>query len=173
VKSGCASEWDGWGRISAEARRRCLCSSVDGPDGDCSIVSARTQTEAIERLDEVANAEGCPITQLSHLQLHFTLTDEGRLALEGMGEATEDEIFEFCYPELDHALAIGSDVASSLNRERDRVRITDEAVLKAPETELGQTAKRQLDMPTTLVDRIVSTAAKQRLKSFKPRGNPS
>jgi hypothetical protein len=115
----------------------------------------------------------CPITQLSHLQLHFTLTDEGRLALEGMGEATEDEIFEFCYPELDRALALGSDVASAVNRERDRVHVTDAADLKAPETELGQSAKRQLDMPTTLVDRIVSTAAKQRLKSFKPRGNPS
>jgi hypothetical protein len=78
------------------------------PNGDCSIVSARTEAEAIEHLDEVANAEGCPITQLSHLQVHFTLTDEGRLALEGMGEATEDEIFEFCYPELDHALAMGA-----------------------------------------------------------------
>jgi hypothetical protein len=73
-------------------------------------VSARTKTEAIEHLDEVANAEGCPLVQLSHLQVHFTLTDEGRLALEGMGEATEDELFEFCYPELDGALALGSDV---------------------------------------------------------------
>ena len=141
------------------------------PNGDCSIVSARSEAQAIERLDEVANAEGCPITQLSQLQLHFTLADDGRLALEGMGEATEDEIFEFCYPELDHPL--GNDLASAVNRERDRVHAVDQAFLKAPETELGQTAKRQLDMPTTLVDRIVSTAAKQRLKSFKPRGNPS
>jgi len=143
------------------------------PNGDCSVVSARTEAEAIEHLDEVANAEGCPITQLSHLQLHFTLTDEGRLALEGMGEATEDDIFEFCYPELDRALALGSDVAGSVNRERNRVPVTDAADLKAPATELGQTAKRQLDMPTSLVDRIVSSATKQRLKSFKPRGNPS
>jgi mannitol-1-phosphate/altronate dehydrogenase len=75
--------------------------------------------------------------------------------------------------ELDRALALGSDVAGSVNRERTRVPVTDAADLKAPETELGQTAKRQLDMPTTLVDRIVSTAAKERLRSFKSRGNPS
>jgi hypothetical protein len=68
---------------------------------------------------------------------------------------------------------MGSDVAGSLNWERTWVPVTDAALLKAPETELGQTAKRQLDMPTTLVDRIVSTAAKQRPKSFRPRGNPS
>ena len=123
--------------------------------------------EAIRKVDAFA------ITQLSHLQLHFTLTDDGRLALESMGEATEDEIFEFCYPELDHALAMGSDVASSVNRERTRVPITDAADLTAPETELGKSAKRHLDMPTTLVDRIVATSAKQRLKSFKPRSNPS
>jgi hypothetical protein len=140
------------------------------PNGDCSLVSARAKAEAIERLDEVANAEGCPITQVEHLQVHFTLTDEGQPALDGLGEAMEDEVFEFCYPELEQALADGDDLAVAVNRERDRVQV---AAVKAPQTELGQRAKRELDMPTTLVDRIVSTAAKQRLKSFKPRGNPS
>jgi hypothetical protein len=140
------------------------------PNGDCSVVSARTKAEAIERLDEVANAEGCPITRLEHLQVHFRLTDEGQLALDGLGEAMEEEVSEFCYPELEQALADGDDLAAAVNRERDRVQVT---AVKAPQTELGQRAKRELDMPTTLVDRIVSTAAKQRLKSFKPRGNPS
>jgi hypothetical protein len=140
------------------------------PNGDCSLVAARTKTEAIERLDEVANAEGCAITRLEHLQVHFRLTDEGQLALDGVGEAMEEEIFAFCYSELEQALADGDDLTVAVNRERDRVQL---AVVKAPETELGQRAKLELDMPTTLVDRIVSTAAKQRLKSFKPRGNPS
>ena len=140
------------------------------PNGDCSVVSALTKAEAIERLDEVANAEGCPITRLEHLQVHFRLTDEGQLALDGLGEAMEEEVSEFCYPELEQALADGDDLAVAVNRERDRVQVT---AVKAPQTELGQRAKRELDMPTTLVDRLVSTAAKQRLKSFKPRGNPS
>jgi hypothetical protein len=142
------------------------------PNGDCSIVSARTETEAIERLDEVANAEGCPITKLSHLQVHFTLTDEGHLALESLGETTEDEIFEFCYPELEQALAGDGDVIGAVKRERERIE-DDESAANAPATELGRRAKGELDMPTTLVDRILSDVARQRLKSFKPRGNPS
>ena len=142
------------------------------PNGDCSIVLARDQADAIERLDEVANAEGCPITRLHNLQVHFALTDDGRLALDGVGEATEGEIFEFCYPELEGALAEGENIASAVVRERERIRISD-ASGQAPATDLGRRAKEQLDMPTTIVERMVSRAAKRRLKSFKPRGNPS
>src|SRR2546428_3795179 len=108
------------------------------PNGDCSLVSARTRTEAIERLDEVANAEGCPIAPLSHLQIHFTLTDEGRLALEGMGEATEDEIFEFCYPDLEQAL--GDDETTAVRRERERGEVSDSPA-PVPATELGRHVK--------------------------------
>ena len=73
------------------------------PNGDCSVVLARDETEAIERLDEVANAEGCPITELENLQIHFALTDEGRLALERVGETTEDVwLFQGEPGELDH-----------------------------------------------------------------------
>src|ERR1700730_11762334 len=92
------------------------------PNGDCSVVSARTKAEAIERLDEVANAEGCPITRLEHLQVHFRLTDEGQLALDGLGEAMEEEVSEFCYPELERALGDGDDLAVAVNRERQRAR---------------------------------------------------
>jgi hypothetical protein len=142
------------------------------PNGDCSIVLARNEANAIERLDEIANAEGCPITQLSDAQVHFTLTNDGQLALDGLGEQTEREIFEFCYPELERALAGGGDVSSAVKRERERVQ-DDDSAAKAPATELGRRAKRELDMPTTLVDRIVLDAAKRRLRSFKPRGDPS
>ena len=68
-------------------------------NGDCSIVMAADETDAIEKLDEVANAEGCPITELSAAQIHFTLTDDGRLALDGLGEETADEVFELCLSE--------------------------------------------------------------------------
>ena len=40
------------------------------PNGDCSVVRARTRIEAVRRLDEVGNAETCPLTQLHNLQLH-------------------------------------------------------------------------------------------------------
>jgi hypothetical protein len=142
------------------------------PNGDCSVVLARDKANAIEKLDEVANAEGCPMIELSAAQVHFALSDDGRLVLDGLGEETEREIFEFCYPELGAALAVGKDLVSAVQRERDRVK-DDQSATEAPATELGRRAKPQLDMPTTLVNRMVSNAAKRRLRSFKPRGNPS
>ena len=54
----------------------------------------------MEKLDEVANAEGCPMIELTAAQMHFALTDDGLLVLDGLGEATTEQIFEFCYPAL-------------------------------------------------------------------------
>src|SRR6266852_2191642 len=54
-------------------------------------------------------------------------------------------------------------------RQTERERVQDDSAAKAPATELGLRAKREMGMPTTLVDRIVSDAATQRLRSFKPR----
>jgi hypothetical protein len=135
-------------------------------------VLGRDEADAIERLDEVANAEGCPITKLSAVQVHFALTDDGRLALDGLGEETEREIYKFCYPDLGEALAAGKNVVGAVQRERERLE-HDPSAENAPATELGRRAKRQLDMPTTLVNRFVSRVAKRRLKSFKPPGKPS
>lgn len=136
------------------------------------MVLARSKADAVEKLDEVANAEACPMVELTVAQVHFALTDDGQLVLGGLGEDTEQEIFEFCYPALGEALAVGRDVARAVQRERDRV-TDDRSATEPPATELGRRTKLQLDMPTTLVNRMVSKAAKRRLRSFKPRGNPS
>jgi hypothetical protein len=64
------------------------------------VVLARSKADAVEKLDEVANAEGCPMIELSAAQVHFALNDEGQLVLDGLGEDTEQEIFKFCYPAL-------------------------------------------------------------------------
>jgi len=50
-------------------------------------------------------------------------------------------IFEFCYPALGEALAVGKD---------------DRAATEAPATEPGRRTKVQLDMPTRLVNRMVT-----------------
>ena len=142
------------------------------PNGDCSIVLARTQTAAVEKLDEVANAEGCPIIQLSETQVHFTLGDDGQLVLTGLGDETAQEIFEFCYPVLSEAMAAGEDVVTAVQIERDREK-EDRPAPEVPATELGRRTKAELDMPTTLINRMVSKAAKRRLRSFKPPGKPS
>ena len=73
-------------------------------NGDCSVVWARTTDDAIVELDQVANAEGCPMTEVQTFQLHFTLSDRGDLVLEGFGEGTKEEMVSLAYPVLDQAL---------------------------------------------------------------------
>ena len=136
------------------------------------MVLARSKADAVEKLDEVANAEDCPMVELSEAQVHFALTDDGQLVLHGLGEDTEQDIFEFCYPVLGEASTAGKDVVSAVQLERDRGK-DDRAATKAPATELGRRTKAQLDMPTTIVNQMVSKVTKRRLRSFKPRGNPS
>ena len=74
------------------------------PNGDCSMVWARNQDDAIVELDQVANAEGCPITKVQTFQAHFTLTGRGELVLDGFGDGTKEEMVSFAYPLLDKAL---------------------------------------------------------------------
>ena len=112
------------------------------------------------------------MVELSEAQVHFALTDDGDLALDGLGDATEQDIFEFCYPALAKALVAGKDVVKAVQRERARGK-GNRAEPKAPATELGRRTKAELDMPTTIINRMVSKAAKRRLRSFKPPGKPS
>ena len=63
------------------------------PSGGCSVVLARDRKDAVVKLDEVANAEGCPLIELDDFQAHFHLTDDGELVLEGFGEDTEDAVW--------------------------------------------------------------------------------
>ncbi len=140
-------------------------------------------------LDQVANAEGCPIAQLRTFQVHFVLTDRGELTLEGFGEGTKEEIVSYAYPLLDAALgdAYGDEgydsyeslppdrraaIASAVEQERGRIEL-DETQTTEPQTELGRDVKSQTDMPTVLIDRMVREGATKRLKRFKGRGKPS
>ena len=112
------------------------------------------------------------MVELSEAQVHFTLSDDGQLVLDGLGEDTRQNIFEFCYPALDEALTAGGDVAGAVQIERDRGK-NDRPEPEAPATELGRRTKAELDMPTSMVNRMVSKVAKRRLQSFKPPGKPS
>jgi len=62
------------------------------PNSECSVVLARTEDDAIVQLDQVGNAEDCPITQVRTFQLQFALTDRGELTLERFGEGTKSAI---------------------------------------------------------------------------------
>ena len=159
------------------------------PNGDCSVVWAPHKEDAIVELDQVGNAEACPITQVRSFQLHFVLNEQGKLMLEALGEGTEEEIFSFAYPVLDQALsdAYGDEIydsyetlpparraaiATAVETERRRI-AGDRTPTAEPLTEIGRDVKKQTDVPTILVDRIVRHVATAKLKHFKGRGKPS
>jgi hypothetical protein len=154
------------------------------PNGDFSVVNAATKNDAIYLLDEVGNGEGCPVKVLKKdFMLHFTLADDGEIELELFGELLDEEIMEFGYPLLSKALHEssefdGDDHSDEANQARENVR---KAVLKErervtareskqPRTLIGQRLKNEIDAPTTKIDQIVESVAKEALKKLTRKG---
>jgi hypothetical protein len=75
------------------------------PNGDFSIVNARTRDEGIELLDEWGNAEQAFLTRIADCMFDFRLGDDGRIELASTGESTEEGIMKACYSDLSEALA--------------------------------------------------------------------
>ena len=69
--------------------------AVRNVDGQLGIVAARNKVDAVERLDEFANFEGCPIRELPELMLLLDVSDEGELTLEHVGEEMDEVIRTF------------------------------------------------------------------------------
>jgi len=91
-------------------------------NGDFSFVSAASQQEAVEALDEIGNAEGCPLSVVEDFMVHFHLDEDGTFGLEGFGEVTEQAIWQD-YPVLDKTFdRIFEEIKdSSLTREHMKV----------------------------------------------------
>ncbi len=153
------------------------------PNGDFSFVSARNKSKAIEALDEIDNAEGCPLSVVEDLMVHFYLDDDGSLELDGFGEVTENTIWKD-YPILDETLdRIFQEVkeepltredmqviGEAVSKERERVKAKK---LKQPATHLGQEIKKVMDVPTSIIDQQIEEAAMEKLTEFKPKGKPN
>src|ERR1700685_1518673 len=75
------------------------------PNGEFSIVNAKTKDEAIELLDEWGNAEQALLTRMTDCMFDFRLTDDGQIELANISEYTADRIMKTCYPTLSEALA--------------------------------------------------------------------
>src|SRR4029453_7772384 len=128
------------------------------PNGDCSVVWARTKEDAIIELDQVGNAEGCPLISLRQFQVHFRLTDEGKLEFESLGEGASEQLFALAYPILERALdeVYGemdrnqevfppeqqARIQAAIEQERERVRANPEGIAE-PETEMGRDIQKQ------------------------------
>ncbi len=155
-------------------------------NGDVSFVMAPGREAAIEQLDEIGNAEGCPVTRVPKLQIHLKLTDDGQVQFGELGEATEDFVWKTLYPRLGEAWGLVYDeqaktgsqslteeqqerIRRAVQEERERVRHKE---VTEPLTGKGKDIKRMLDMPTSLVNKVVDKGGKERLKSFRPRGKP-
>ena len=152
-------------------------------NGDFSFVSARDKSKAIEALDEIDNAEGCPLSVVEDFMVHFRLEEDGTFELDGFGEVTENTIWKD-YPILDETLdRIFQEVkgepltredmqviGEAVSKERERVKPKG---VQQPETDLGQEIKKVMDVPTSIIDQEIKEAAIEELKGFKPKGKPN
>jgi hypothetical protein len=153
------------------------------PNGDFSIVNARTKDDAIELLDEWGNAEQATLTRMADCMFDFRLHDDGEIELANVGESTQESIMETCYPELDKAAATAEWEDSGLGYsakgldqirqavELERTRLwEDQPPAKEAETAVGREIQKQTGAASVLVNRIVRDVAGKRLKSNEGEG---
>jgi hypothetical protein len=153
------------------------------PNGEFSIVKAATRSNAIEKLDEWGNAEQAIISRMTNCMFDFRLRDDGQIELANVGEATDGEIMETCYPVLGQALATAEwDETGSDHLEKGRNEIRDAVASertrlwdsqppgKDAETELGRQIQKQTGAASVIVNRAVRQAAKNRLQSREGEG---
>ena len=150
------------------------------PDGDCSIVNAKSRVDALDILDEEADAQGCPLKRIDEFSIHLSIDKDGGLRLEAFGERVEDGIFETAYPVLHAALrdaprdqdceltASGrAQVRRAVQTERGRVKAK---AGRGPKTESGKRLKAHgIDMPGAVLDRLVHKHAERTLEDFEPK----
>ena len=67
------------------------------PNGDFSIVSARSKSDAIEMLDEWGNAEQAIISRITDCMFDFRQSDDGQIELASIGESAEEHSMKRCY----------------------------------------------------------------------------
>jgi hypothetical protein len=153
------------------------------PNGEFSIVNAKTKSDAIELLDEWGNAEQAFLSRMPDCMFDFRLDDDGQIELADIGEATYEHILRTCYPELEKTLeaAEWGDTGkgySANSRERIREAVESERTrlwvgqlpAKEADTGLGREIQKQTGAPSVLVNRMVREAATKRLQSKEGEG---
>lgn len=153
------------------------------PNGEFSVVSAKSKSDAIELLDEWGNAEQASLTRMRDCMFDFRLDDEGEIVLADIGEATQDHVMRTCYPELEKTLetaewddtgvAYSADsrvrIRKAVESERKRLWSNQPPALEA-QTEVGRQIQKQTGAARVVINRIVRRAATERLKSKEGEG---
>ena len=153
------------------------------PNGEFSIVNAKTKSDAIELLDEWGNAEQAFLTRMADCMFDFRLDDDGHIELADIGESTRDYIMETSYPELNQAFATAEWDETGLGHsakgqeqirkavELERTRLWDsQPPVKEAETGLGREIQKRMGAASVVVNRIVQQVARKRLKSKEGEG---
>lgn len=153
------------------------------PNGEFSIVNAKTKSDAIELLDEWGNAEQASLTRMPECMLDFRLDDDGQIELASIGESTHDCIMQACYSELDKAFATAEFDETGLGYSTkgheqirkavalERARLMDRPTRgKEAETALGREIQKQTGAASVVIDRILRAAATKRLRSKEGEG---
>ena len=150
------------------------------PNGDISVVAARTKDEAIEKIDELGNADDADLFRLTDFLVDFTVQDDGRLELgdPGFGEQTLDQILEKAYPELEKTLQSeeleklpqGSPeyqaaICRAVEVERNRLPRKKKKT-REPKTELGKHIQKQTGAAVVVVDRIFEQVGREVLEDL-------
>src|SRR5260370_37665303 len=90
------------------------------PNGEFSIVNAKTKGDAIEMLDEWGNAEQALLSRMTDCMFDFRLGDDGQFELANIGESTHDGIMKTCFPDLNKTLATAEWDEAGLETSEDR-----------------------------------------------------
>ena len=153
------------------------------PNGEFSIVAARTKSDAIELLDEWGNAEQASLKQMPDCMFDFRLDDSGQIELAQIGEAAHDYIMETCYPGLgevlmkadwddelqDHSAKGYEQIRAAVEHERNRL-WDKQPPGKDADTALGRDIQQHMGASSVVANRAVRRAAKKRLLSDEGEG---
>jgi hypothetical protein len=123
--------------------------------GDISFVSATNQQDAVFKLDQLGNAETCPLFKVPDFMIHLTLNDDGELSLGELpfGDATEECVSELAYPLLNE---LGLDPSPEKLRRavaRERIRLSP-GPTPEPESVADRSVKQLMDAPTVVIERL-------------------
>lgn len=133
---------------------------------------------AIMNLDaESPGAEEATYIPVDDFIAHFRLTDGGEFKLQSIDPDTEVVIREAAYPLIVEAILASDSLEgpdAELMRvavEKERLRVRPRAVPQ-PHTEIGRRIKKETDLPTGLVNRMVDSYSKKALRKTKVKGRP-
>ena len=142
------------------------------PGGNISFVAAANREEAEYQLDELGDASGIKLVKVPEFMVHLHLSDTGRFEFASFGEVAESFINDL-YPILgavmsDERSPSAEEIRGAVEAERNRVVPPSRG--RTPRTEVGKELQKLLDMPTSMVDRIVEQVGAKTLATTPVKG---